>query len=281
MRLATETISRHLVSGAQYVSQLTAGESDRGARAAFRGLVLRIAQPGATLFDFGCGPGMDARFYAERGFQVRAYDVDPKQCDYFASECHDLIEARRVTLERGSYEAFLARDRSGDPVDLITANFAPLNLIEDLHELFAAFHELTYPGGRVLASVLSPYFVGDLRYPWWWRNLRALKRTGHFSVPGVQAPICRRRLADFAAQSVPYFDLEEVFPGLPARRVREVEGLPVRSGMRRAWLRLAACRFMFLLFARRKTSVSRHRALGANSVSSRNPACSRATEARE
>jgi len=280
MRLATQTISRRLVTGAQYVAQLTARESDRRARAAFRGLVLRIAQPGATLFDFGCGPGMDARFYAERGFQVQAYDVDPEQCNYFASECHDLIETRRVTLERGSYEAFLERDRSGGAVDLVTANFAPLNLIEDLHELFAAFHELTAPGGSVLASVLSPYFVGDLRYPWWWRNLRALTRSGHYSVPGAQAPICRRRLADFAAQSVPYFDLAEVFPGLPARRVREVEGLPVGSGMRRAWLRLAACRFMFLLFTRRKTSVSRQRAFGARSVTSMNPACVRANEAR-
>ena len=259
MRLGTETISRRLVTGAQYVAQLTARESDRRARDAFRGLVLRIAQPGARLFDFGCGPGIDARFYAERGFQVRAYDVDPEQCDYFASECRDLIEARRVTLERGAYEDFLAHDHSGNGIDLVTANFAPLNLIEDLHELFAAFHELTAPGGHVLASVLSPYFVGDLRYPWWWRNLKALTRNGHFSVPGAQVPIRRRRLADFAAQSVPYFDLEEVFPGLPARRVREVEGLPVGSGMRRAWLRLTACRFMFLLFTRRQTSVSRHR----------------------
>ena len=157
MRLATQTISRRLVTGAQYVAQLTARESDRRARAAFRGLVLRIAQPGATLFDFGCGPGMDARFYAERGFQVQAYDVDPEQCNYFASECHDLIETRRVTLERGSYEAFLERDRSGGAVDLVTANFAPLNLIEDLHELFAAFHELTAPGGSVSSTcVFSP-----------------------------------------------------------------------------------------------------------------------------
>jgi 2-polyprenyl-3-methyl-5-hydroxy-6-metoxy-1,4-benzoquinol methylase len=68
--------ARHIVTGAEYVEQITAGESDRRARAAFRDLVLSIAQPGATLFDFGCGTGMDARFYAERGFRVLAYDVD-------------------------------------------------------------------------------------------------------------------------------------------------------------------------------------------------------------
>ena len=278
MRLGTETISRRLVTGAQYVAQLTARESDRHARAAFRGLVLRIAQPGATLFDFGCSPGMDARFYAERGFQVQAYNVDPEQCDEFASECRDLIAARRVTLERGTYEDFLARDRSNRGVDLVTANLSRLDLIEDLHELFAAFHELTAPGGRVLASVLSPYFLGDLGHRWWRRKLPALTRSGHLAEPAEHAPNYRRRPADFTAQSVPYFDLENVFPGIEGRRVREVEGLRVGSGTRGAWLRLSACRFMFLLFTRRNTSVSRQR--GASSVTSRNPACARADAAR-
>jgi len=279
MRHAPETITRHLVTGAQYVAQLTARESDRRARAAFRGLVLRLAPPGATLFDFGCGTGLDARFYAERGFFVQAYDVDREMCDYFTTDCGDLIDTGRVLLERGCYEDFLARERSG-AVDLVTANFAPLNLIDDLHELFDAFHALTAPGGHVLASVLSPYFVGDLRYPWWWRNLPALARAGRFSVPGAQAPICRRRLADFATQAFPYFSLENVFPGLPARRVREADGLPVGTGTRRAWLRLTACRFMFLLFARRNTSVGRQRAAAPSNVSSMKPACSRANEAR-
>jgi SAM-dependent methyltransferase len=258
MRYASETIARSLVTGAQYVAQLDARGSDRRARAAFRGLVLRLAQPGATLFDFGCGPGEDARFYAERGFFVQAYDVDEERCDHFASHCRDLIGSGQVTLERGAYEDFLARDRSGAAVDLITANFARLNLVVDLHELFAAFHELTAPGGRVLASVLSPYFFGDLRYRSWWRKLPALTRTRRHSMPGDQAPIGRRTLPDLAAQSFPYFALEKVFPGLPARRVREAAGLPLEGGTRRAWLRLTGCRFMFLLFTRRQTSVCRH-----------------------
>jgi hypothetical protein len=223
---------------------------------------------------------MDARFYAERGFQVQAYDLDPEQRAHFVSECHDLIDARRVILERGAYEDFLTRDRSGGGVDLVTANFARLDLIADLHELFAAFHELTVPGGHVLASVLSPYFFGDLRYRWWWRNLPTLTRASRYSGPRAEAPICRRTLPDFTAESLPYFALETVFPGLSARRVREAAGLPVGGGTRGAWLRLTGCRFMFLLFTRRQTSVCRQRALGPKSVPSMNVACSRADEAR-
>jgi SAM-dependent methyltransferase len=276
MRHAPETITRHLVTGAQYVAQLTVRESDRRAHTAFRGLVLRIAHPGATLFDFGCGSGMDARFYAERGFLVRAYDVEREQYDPCATHCHDLIEAGRLTLERGSYEDFLARERPGGAVDLVTANFAPLDRSDDLHELFGAFHELTAPGGHVLASVLNPYFVGDLRHRWWWRNLSSLALAHRSSAPGTQAPIGLRRLADFEAQSFPFFALEKVFPGLPARRVREADGLSVGAGSRGAWLRLATCRFMFLLFTRRQTSVRRQRISENRSVREINAACTQA-----
>ena len=58
-----------IVTGAAYVEALTSLESDQRARAAFQDLVLRIARPGAALFDFGAGPGLDARLYAERGLQ--------------------------------------------------------------------------------------------------------------------------------------------------------------------------------------------------------------------
>jgi len=238
-----------LVTGAHYVEQITALESDRSARSAFRDLVLRVAAPGASLFDFGSGTGMDARFYAERGFKVVAYDVDPQMCEFFAEHCRDLIEAGRVSLDRGAYRDFLARSEPGGArdIDLITTNFAPLNLIDDLQELFAKFHALTRPGGRVLASVLSPYFVGDMKYRWWWRNSLRLWRTGHYSVPGAQAPIVRRRLADFARQSAPYFTLERVFRGSPSSGEHDAAGF--YTG-----LRVSTCRFMFLLFEKRQLS---------------------------
>jgi len=240
------------VTGAEYVRQITALKSDRLARSAFQELVLRIAPPGAALFEFGAGTGMDARFYAERGFTVAAYDVDPLMCEFFSAHCRELIDAGRITLENGGYREFLARSRAGDgrAVDLVTSNFAPLNLVGDLRELFAKFHALTGPAGRVLASVLSPYFMGDLKYGWWWQNLPRLWHTGHFSVAGDQAPIVRRRLTDFARQCAPYFALRRAFPGVPSG----ARGADVRH----AWLRLSTCRYMFLLFDKQGASPARH-----------------------
>jgi SAM-dependent methyltransferase len=241
------------LTGAEYVRQITSLESDRRARSAFQDLVLRIAQPGATLYDFGAGPGIDARFFAECGFAVEAYDVDPKMREFFTAHCRDFIDSGRVTLDGGTYREFLTRNTAtgGHRADLIISNFAPLNLVDDLHELFAKFHELTGPGGKVLASVLSPYFIGDMRYRWWWRNAPRLWRDGHYFMPGPQAPHTRRRLADFIALSSPYFKLTRVFRGLPSYRAQHSGGVNASNGSRYAWCGAATSRFMFLLFEKR------------------------------
>lgn len=243
------------ITGAEYVSAITSRESDRRARAAFRARALELVPAGGTIFDFGAGPGLDARFYAEHGRRVGAYDVDPQMCRYFADYCDEQIGKGLIRLHQGSYAQFLGSTHGAARVDLITANFAPLNLIDDLKALFAAFAALTQADGRVLASVLSPYFVGDLRYRWWWRNLTQLRRTGRFSVPGAQALIWRRRLADFAAESAPHFTLERVFAGTsPWPSDATVSG--VAADAPAAWVRLIRCRYMFLLFRRSRAPAS-------------------------
>ncbi len=246
------------VTGAEYDRQLTARASDRRTRASFQSLALALAMPGGRLFDFGAGTGIDARRYAERGLTVTAYDADPQMCAFFTEHCRDLIADGRVHLQAGAYRDFVdAHNAAGhDVVDLVTANFAPLNLVGDLRELFAKFHALTRPGGRVLASVLNPYFIGDLRYGWWWRNLGRLWRDGRYVVHGSQGPITRRRLANFATESLPYFRLQRVYPGLRGRGTRkdasiEDSGVDVRDGIGGAWPHLVGNLFMFLLYQRR------------------------------
>jgi SAM-dependent methyltransferase len=254
-------------TGARYVEVISALPSDRLARTAFRDLVLRIVRPGGALFDFGAGPGIDARFYAERGLRVGAYDVDPGMCDYFSIHCRELIQAGQIALHTGTYPDFLASETPG--VDLVTSNFAPLNLVEDLHGLFLKFHALTAPDGKVLVSVLSPYFVGDLRYRWWWSNCRRLWREGHFAVRGAQGPVVRRRLADFAAQSAPHFALTRVFPGIPSYRDGRADGIDMSRHGSTAWLRLTTCRFMFLLFERLANgAVTRRSSVGSAPIPS-------------
>jgi SAM-dependent methyltransferase len=240
-------------SGAEYVRQITRLESDRLIRSAFQDLVLRVVPPAAALFDFGAGPGIDARFYAEHGYTVDAYDIDPKMGEYFATYCRDFIDSGRITLECGGYREFLERKTMspGGGADMVVSNFAPLSLVPDLNELFAKFHALTSPNGKVFASVLNPYFIGDMRFPGWWRRVPRLWRDGHYFLPSPGGPVARRRLADFTARSLPYFTLAHVFSGLPERGRHGSTGANPAPGVRYEWFRMARSRFIFLLFEKR------------------------------
>lgn len=239
---------QHTPAGAQYVSQISAQESDRSTRAAFRDRVLSIAPSGCALFDFGAGPGIDARFFAERGFTVDAYDVDPRMREFFADHCRDLIDTGRVSLDGSTYRDFLTLDRTGDRsrADLVISNFAPLNLVDDLRELFMKFHSLTGPGGKVLANVLSPCFSGELRSRAWWRGAPRLWRDHQLFLPGPQAPHYRRLLSCFRAASAPHFQLTRVFRGAPPARDSDSRGVDPERAL--AWLHVTKFRYMFLQF---------------------------------
>jgi SAM-dependent methyltransferase len=230
----------HTHTGEQYFKHITSLEADRRARAAFQALALETLPRGGALFDFGAGPGIDARFFAERGFTVEAYDVDPAMCEFLAEYCRDFIAAGRIALQCGSYGEFLSREISPDArrADLVISNFAPLNLVEDLAALFAKFHALSTSNGRVLASVLNPYCWNDMKYPWWWRKLPEFRREGCYFMPGPQA------------RSLPYFRLTHVFRGLPDSDGRAPSAIQARGPGGWPWLHLGAARFMFLLFER-------------------------------
>src|ERR1700678_4177902 len=228
-------------AGAEYVDQINAQESDRRTRSAFRDLVLSIAPPRAKLFDFGAGPGIDARFFAEHGYTIDAYDVDPRMREFFDDHCRDLIASGRVTLDGSAYREFLTRTTTdnGRLADFVISNFAPLNLVDDLHKLFGKFNTLTGPNGRILASVLSPWFIRDMRSRSWWRDAPRLWRDGQVFFPGPQAPHYRRLLRHFRTASAPHFRLSRIFHSNGIDRQRDGPF---------TWLYAAGCRYVFLLF---------------------------------
>jgi SAM-dependent methyltransferase len=245
-----------LHAGAEYARAIQRRASDRRARRAFQSLALRYVPAGGTIFDFGAGTGIDARFFAEHGLLVRVYDNDSRMRGYLAEACRDLIDAGRIVPETGEYADFLARtsDPGAPPAHLVIANFAPLDLIDDLPVLFAKLAAVTVPGGSLLASVLSPYFLGDLELGWRWRGMLREWRTGKLIVAGAGGNITRRHLRVFAADCPPWFQLERVFRGLPPRTAAEAAGVDFALNPRTAWRQLTGCRFMFLLFRRRNAS---------------------------
>ena len=233
-----------LVAGEAYLRAISVRAADRNARAAFRDAVLGLAPQGGSIFDFGAGPGADAKFYAGRGFRVFAYDVDDVMCATFRDHCAEEIAQRHVTLIESSYEQLLSGEplRNVRDIDLITANFAPLNLVPEPREAFRLFHRLAAERGQLLLSVLNTSFVGDMRYGWFWTNKLRLWRDGHFAIRG-RMDVWRRSVGEFARLASPWFRLRNVMRGLPTPPWGTVA--PLR------WLARPTSQFVFLVFERR------------------------------
>lgn len=229
-----------------YLATITRRASDRRARSTFQFLVGQLCAPGSHILDLGCGPGIDPKAYVARGFRVSAYDHDPQMVELASVTCRSEIGSGQLRLHCGDHRDVLREAPAACPVDLVTANFAPLNLIVDLPEAFATFNRVLGRKGQVLVSVLSPYFLGDLKYGWWWQHLPALARTGQYTLAGERGPVIRRCLDAYARAAAPYFTLVRLWRCGSSAGIRVVAGRPGRL----AWLRLSSCRFMFLLFRR-------------------------------
>jgi SAM-dependent methyltransferase len=231
-------------TGEEYAAAMLRRRADRRARQAFVDLAIHLAPPGGVILDFGAGPGIDAKLYAARGYRVCGYDVDPQMRDAFQRCCRDEILAGQVNIWPADYAEFLTS--TALPVtgaaDLVAANFAPMNLVDSPRDLFRAFHALTVPQGRVLVSVLNPFYVGDLRYPWWWTNLAALGRQGEFGLDIQPFTVYRRTSRFLAAAASPYFRLDRIERGLP--KAGTFRFVPLGPFAR------FSCRYLFLVFSK-------------------------------
>lgn len=154
---------------AGYDAQLTTRAEDVLARRAFQHLVARYVPAGSTLLDFGCGTGLDAIHYASRGYRVLAYDNSPGMIAQLHLNCdHPLVEPFCRFPETLHYHA-------------VTANFAVLNHLRDLHSWFEAI----CPAEWVFVSVLNPLHWTHQMTGRWLRNAFSRDLHEHSTDPCV------------------------------------------------------------------------------------------------
>jgi 2-polyprenyl-3-methyl-5-hydroxy-6-metoxy-1,4-benzoquinol methylase len=178
--------------------------ADRRVRDRFQRLVMQRTPAYGTILDFGAGTGIDAKQYAARGFKVLVHEPLEANLTYLREYCRDEIVRGEVTVSDTAHAS---------AVDTIAANFAVLNLIGDHTPLFAKFRALLVPGGSVVLNLLNPFFLGDVRYRWWRKNLHALFSSGGYAVEGGFGPIYRFTPSAVRRAARPNLDPVACLPG--------------------------------------------------------------------
>jgi SAM-dependent methyltransferase len=133
-------------------------------------LVKRHVRRGSTVLDFGCGTGLDALAYAQRGYRVLAYDNSPGMVAQLERRCQAQIASGDIAAHDMDYPSFLECFPRWPTASAVTANFAVLNSIRDLRPLFGAFARHLAPPGWMLVSILNPLHWSKLKMPGWWRS---------------------------------------------------------------------------------------------------------------
>lgn len=168
---------------------------DLWARDAFRSLVVEAVAPPALLLDFGCGTGLDAVWYAERGYRVRAFDVSQGMVEQLRQRARTFLIEGTIHASCSPLEKFLdilpAHPRPG----VIVSNFAVLNLLEDPAPVIDALTAHLLPGGHFVLSVLNPWFWKDMRHAWWWRAVAGSVGRPTITVPGPPVTTYRHRVS--------------------------------------------------------------------------------------
>lgn len=118
------------------------------------------AAPQARALDIGCGPGREALFLAQAGYEVVALDPYPEMLERvreaFAREGDAVVAARLARLERATLEEF-APSLEPSSFDLVHAGFVlPFVLPARFDECFAQVAACLRPGGILCCQFFGP-----------------------------------------------------------------------------------------------------------------------------
>jgi SAM-dependent methyltransferase len=136
-------------------------------------LITSHIRSGASLLDLGCGPGVDAVWFGERGYRVTAIDWSPAM----VRRAHDRIleqglESTVSVQGLGIHELL----RLGDvEFDAAYCNFGPLNCVPDLAAVALNLAARLRPGGIFVASVIGricPWEIARYGVTGNWRRVR-------------------------------------------------------------------------------------------------------------
>ncbi|MEO8399865.1 MAG: class I SAM-dependent methyltransferase [Ignavibacteriaceae bacterium] len=120
--------------------------------------LLRYLNKDDRILELNAGTGLDATFFAGKGFQVHATDFSPGMILQIKNKIKKNNLFEKISVQQCSFTN-LDEIKTG-PFDYIFSNFGGLNCIPNLREVTKIFPKLLKPGGKitlVLMPKISPW----------------------------------------------------------------------------------------------------------------------------
>jgi len=117
-----------------------------------RQLVEAQISPEASILEINAGSGLDAAYFASKGYRVHATDTAPGMLAALAGKAAAPELGGRLTYEALSFERL--SEAQGGPYDLVFSNLGGLNCTDDLAAVAGGLPGVLRPGGSIVWVVM-------------------------------------------------------------------------------------------------------------------------------
>ena len=114
--------------------------------------VLELWKLGDSILELNAGTGLDAIYFAEKGFKVYATDNAQGMIDVVDQKISRRSLADKITTQRCSFSELENVNRTG--FDHIFSNFGGLNCTDSLDKVIDSFDRLLKPGGTATLVIM-------------------------------------------------------------------------------------------------------------------------------
>jgi ubiquinone/menaquinone biosynthesis C-methylase UbiE len=116
--------------------------------------VMNFLRKGDRILEINAGTGLDAVYFAEKGFNIHATDYSPGMIEKLKEKTGAGNLSDKITFEQCSFTE-LNRINKGK-FDYIFSNFGGLNCIPDLTTVTQHFPDLLNRNGRITLAIMPP-----------------------------------------------------------------------------------------------------------------------------
>lgn len=121
---------------------------------------LKYLRPNDKILELNSGTGLDAEFFAQKGFSVHCTDLSDGMIEQMKKKFSTGEFSDKITIQQYSFtELYKIENRK---FDFIFSNFGGLNCIPDLRKSTKYFPSLLNKNGRVCLVILPPVCPWEL-----------------------------------------------------------------------------------------------------------------------